>query len=567
MVSQDDVLLTGVLNDSVTEMNYVVNGGQVWPVEFEENEYAVPVNDIVRGENTVEITVRNENGEATTVTLVINYDPASQGEVASTFYLSNSGSDNAGEVDTYDGDFGVRSTFLVGNNTGVALDRFGDLYQAGHTDGGASIRAVAQIFTRPNGDFDPERDREITGPATRLIAPEGIAIAETAGYLFVADNGAVIDSDNIIVFNTLNDGNVAPIATTKLAVKPWDLAYDEAGDRLFVALTDGTVAVFDRYVQRGFGRNGPDTILTPTDRFGTQLSRNLHGVAYNANLDALVITDVGFKTTPDQPGFSADGVIYVLHNASDEDGNVIPGRIIEGSETLLGNPVDVILNGTEARVAEKANDKLLVFEDIFFGLSGNVAPNASVDDSRPASLVRSLDQYETRPDEPDVPDSPTQGGVEAKQAVSYFSAEGNDNIASNSSCTAPDKFDTQSVTSFDDGSTSVQLSGCLLGTRDDNSDRVDVRASYETTGVGGIYACPDPDSDGPKISVATDNDGDGLNDRCTLSGYETDNLEYRVQLLSEIAGSQVILFCTDANANGCSDERVRSRAEINWTSR
>ncbi len=565
-VSQDDFLLTGVLNDAVTSMNYVVNGGQVWPVEFTENEYAFPVNDVVAGENTIEVTVANANGETVVVVLVVNLDPNSVGEIADTFYVSNNGPENAGEVSTFDGAFALESTFLTGNNTGVALDRFGDLYQAGHTASSSSIRAVSQVFTRPDGDFDEGRDREIAGPATRLIEPKGIAIAETAGYIFVADNGAVINSDNIIVFNTLNDGNVAPVATTKLAIKPWDLVYDENGDRLFVALTDGTVAVFDRYVQGGFGRNGPDTILTPVDRLGTKISRDLHGIAYNANLDALVITDIGIKTTPDQPGFASDGAIYVLHDVSDEDGDVIPGRIIEGPATLLGNPADVILNGTEARVAEKAGDKLLVFEDIFFALSGDVAPDAVVDNTKPESLVLSLDKFETRPDEPTPPGQPGQGGATARQAISYLNPGENADVDAESSCVTPDKFDTQSVVSFGDGSTNVQISGCLLGTRDDNSDRVDTTASYETSGVGGIYSCPDPDGAGPKTSTATDTDGNGLNNLCTLSGYETNSLEYQVRTLSEIAGAQVVLFCSDANANGCADERVRSRVEINWRS-
>ena len=52
-VSQVDFLLTGVLNDAVTSMSYVVNGGQVWPVVFAENAYAFPVNDVVEGENVI----------------------------------------------------------------------------------------------------------------------------------------------------------------------------------------------------------------------------------------------------------------------------------------------------------------------------------------------------------------------------------------------------------------------------------------------------------------------------------------------------------------------------------
>ncbi len=570
--SQVDFLLTGVLNDAVTSMSYVVNRGQVWPVEFAENEYAFPVNDVVEGENIIEIRVENADGETTVVVLIINYDPSSEGAVANTFYVSNNGPDNAGEVDAFEGGFAQQSTFLVGNNEGVELDRFGDLYQAGSTDSGPSIRAISQIYTRPNGEYDPDRDREIIGSATRLVEPKGIEIAEEAGYIFVADNGEVINSANLKVFNTLNDGNVAPVATTNLAIKPWDLAYDEAGDRLFVSLTDGTVAVFDRYVQGGFGSDGPNTILTPVDRFGKKISFNLHGIAYNANLDALVVTDVGIATIPDQEDFDTDGAIYVIHDVSDEDGDVIPGRIINGPGTFLGNPVDIILNGTEARVAEAAGDKLLVFEDVFFAPSGSVAADVAVDESKPASIMVSPNEFENRPDEPEQPDQPGQDQDVARRAVLYINPDtdlttANPNVDSDSSCENPDMFDTQLVSSFGDGSTNVHLAGCLLSDRNDNSSRVDATASYETSGVGGVYSCPDPDRDGPATATATDTDGNGLNDRCTLSGYDPDSLEYHARFLSEISGSQIIVFCADTNANGCADERVRSRAEINWRGR
>ena len=566
VVSQDDVLVTGVLNDAVTEMNYVVNGGQVWPVEFAENTYAFPLEDLTLGENVVQVTVINADGEETVVRIILNYDPASAGEVAETFYVSNNGPANAGQVNTFSGAYSPESTFLAGNNTGIALDRFGDLYQAGNTAGGPSVRAISEIFTRPNGDFDPQRDREILGSATRLVEPKGMDIAEAGGYLFVADNGAFINTDNVVVFNTLNDGNVAPVATTKLAVKPWDLVYDEGDDRLFVSLTDGTVAVFDRYVGGGFGRTGPDTILVPADRLGEQISTNLRGIDYNANLDALVITDVGTRTTPEQEGFAEDGAIYVIHDASAEDGTVIPGRILEGPATLLGNPLDVVLNGTEARVAEKAGDKLLVFNDIFFARSGDVAPDVAVTNTKPESVVLSPDEFDPRPDTPEPPGGPGQGGNSARQAVSYLSPEANDNVEPDSSCLTPDRFDTQAVVSFDDGSTNVLVLGCLLAVSGNNGSRVDGTASFETTGVGGVYSCPDPDGSGPKTSTATDTDGDGLNNLCTVSGFEPNSTEYGVRLLSEIAGAQVILFCPDANANGCADERVRSRIEINWTS-
>lgn len=45
LVSQDNVVVTGVLNDAVTTVSYTVNGGRSWPVEFADDEYAFPLRD------------------------------------------------------------------------------------------------------------------------------------------------------------------------------------------------------------------------------------------------------------------------------------------------------------------------------------------------------------------------------------------------------------------------------------------------------------------------------------------------------------------------------------------
>jgi hypothetical protein len=61
--------------------------------------------------------------------------------------------------------------------------------------------------------------------------------------VIIANNGA----SNLKVFGTSASRNAAPLATTALAANPWDAAYDEVNDRLFVAPVNGTVAVFNRY--------------------------------------------------------------------------------------------------------------------------------------------------------------------------------------------------------------------------------------------------------------------------------------------------------------------------------
>ncbi len=419
VVSQDNVTVTGVLEDGVTSMSYQLNGGQVWPVEFANNEYAFPVSGLVEGENRIEVTVGNAEGDSVVVIIIIIFDPGAGGDVADTFYVSNNGPQNAGEVDTFDEDYDLQDTFFSGNNEGVEIDRFGDLYHAGDGANGPSIRIITQFFLREGGSYDPDIDREIMGPATGLVAPKGIDIAEDANYILVADFGADPGNQNLKVFNTSDDGNVSPVGTTDLPVAPWDLVYDEDGDLLFVALTDGTVAVFDRYVEDDFGSDGPDTIITPADRRGNKISDNLHGIDYDENLDALVVTDVGDAAVDN------DGAIYVIHDARDESGSVIPGRVIAGQGTMLGNPVDVIINGQEARVMEKARDQLLVFENIFFGRSGDVEPDLAVNEMKPESIVAAMDDYDDKPGRPDRPDDGFDSDFDLNV---YVSNNGPDNV-------------------------------------------------------------------------------------------------------------------------------------------
>ena len=418
-VSQDNVTVTGVLEDGVTSMSYQLNGGQVWPVEFANNEYAFPVAGLIEGENTIRVTVGNAEGDSVVIIIIIIFNPGAGGNVADTFYVSNNGPQNAGEVDTFDEDYDLQDTFFSGNNEGVEIDRFGDLYHAGDGANGPSIRIISQFYLREDGSYDPDVDREIMGDQTGLVAPKGIEIAEDAGYILVADFGADPNNQNLKIFNTSADGNVPPVATTSLSVKPWDLVYDEESDRLFVSLTDGTVAVFDRYVQQGFGTDGPDTTITPADRRGNKISDNLHGIDYDKNLDALVLTDVGDAAVDN------DGAIYVIHDASNENGNVIPGRVIAGQGTMLGNPVDVIINGQEARVMEKARDQLLVFNNIFFGKSGDVEPDLAVNEMKPESIVAAMDDYDDKPGRPDRPDN----GFNSDSNLNvYVSNNGMDNV-------------------------------------------------------------------------------------------------------------------------------------------
>ncbi|AEE23823.1 NHL repeat containing protein [Glaciecola sp. 4H-3-7+YE-5] len=303
--------------------------------------------------------------------------PGTPGFAAAQFLISNNGPDNAGTVDLVDQNAAKLKTLSSGNNEGIALDPLNNLVHAGDATTG-SLRFLCGIGQRAEDNaFNTIEDREITGANTGLVNPKGIDIAHSAGLVLVADFNGM----RISVFGSAAAGDVAPLAETLTDAKPWDLDYDEVNDRLFVALTDGTIAVYDDYVSGGFAAM-PARVITPSDDTQSTISVNIHGIVYDRETNKLVVSDVGDAAS------ATDGTIFVIDNAASADGNVSVARSISGPLTLLGNPVDIVLSGTDLRVAEKSNDAILVFSNIFSGSSGDIAPTLTTSSIKPESLVQ-----------------------------------------------------------------------------------------------------------------------------------------------------------------------------------
>jgi len=151
-------------------------------------------------------------------------------------------------------------------------------------------------------------------------------------------------------------------------------------------------------------------------------------------------------------------------------------------------------------------------------------------------------------------------GVPAR-AASYINpdtdlaATSNPDVDPGSECGSPDRVDLQVV-----GTTNVHVDACLFTSeapRDADESDVDAPASFQSLGVGFITACPDPDNAGAKTSKLRDTNSDGRNDLCTQSGYQMKtgmdgNEEYHARMNSTTPGGQVVLFCHDPDADGCS---------------
>ena len=292
------------------------------------------------------------------------------------FLIANNGDSNRGTLTRADQNAAMLSQFTSGNNEGVMLDSTGNLFQAGDSSTG-SLRTVCRMTSRSGGMYMPSYDKDITGANTGLTNPKGIHLAEHSGMVFVADFNGM----RISIFGSQAAGDVTPVAEIPLSAKPWDVTVDEVNDRMYVALTDGTVAVYDNVMGSGFTPTVMRSIV-PADADGNQLSVNLHGIVYDAGSDRLVVSDVGDAAVAD------DGQLFVINNAAMADGNTLPARQVGGPMSMLGNPVDIILTGTTLRVAEKSNDAILVFTNIFDGPDGDMAPTLATTTSKPESLAQ-----------------------------------------------------------------------------------------------------------------------------------------------------------------------------------
>ena len=295
------------------------------------------------------------------------------GFAAATFLVANNGDDNRNTVTAIDQNANALSTVTTGANEGIVFTQSGALVQAGDSDL-PLVRSFCGFDAQSN--YMMNRGHELTGAATGLVNPKGIAFAEEAGLIMIAD----FNGQKISVFGGQAAGDVAPIAEIMTSAKPWDLAYDEESDRLYVALTDGTLAVYDDVASSDFAPSVMRSVV-PSDADGNQLSINLHGIVYEPMSNRIVLSDVGDAAVAD------DGQIFVLDNVSTADGATVPTRVIGGATTQLGNPVDIILTGSDLRVAEKSNDAILVFSNIFNGESGDVAPTLSTPSVKPESLA------------------------------------------------------------------------------------------------------------------------------------------------------------------------------------
>ena len=340
---------------------------------------------------------------------------------AANLYVSLNGTTNASQVIRFTSangsNFVADDEYLFNSteNQGIAIDTAGNAIHVG--DGVATVQdnmgndlnvpglvTVCEISTRGSATTQfagnafgnvvaDATDRTVRGefqatatpPALSnnpsLNAPKGVTIIDELGLYVVADFGAGL----LRVFGAAAEGNVNAFIPVNTAANPWDSAYDNSNDILYVALTNGTIGVFEDFVQtiRLSGIPSLDGLINIVDANMTDVSVNMHGIDYDPFSDTLIVSDVG------DPGANDDGQIFFLQGLSERSrsGDIPFTSRIGPTASSLGNPVDLELNGRDIIVAEKANDLVMVFRDVLQGVEVNTAPSTSFSVIKPESVA------------------------------------------------------------------------------------------------------------------------------------------------------------------------------------
>jgi len=320
------------------------------------------------------------------------------GSASGDLYIAFDAGGDAGSADIYAGDLSLRrASFNTGLNEGIVSTN-GTLTAAGVIGGVPTLRRISNFPDRGGQAYDPTVDDEFAFPTFR--EPKGIAIAGlTRNQLIVADAAAATtlgDQPSLHLLTTLLSlappQVVADIPESVAGGRTWDVAYDGSVDRLYAAMTNGRIAVYDNFTTRatlaGLGgpAPAPSRTITPgqvTAGVSAKTAVNLHGISYDRASDSLVVSDVGLASS------DSDGAVLVIANASRVSDAasgggaaiVVPVRRLGGARTLLGNPVDILLRDGNLYVAEKLNGggRILRFNAILTAAgSGDLAPDLAV---------------------------------------------------------------------------------------------------------------------------------------------------------------------------------------------
>lgn len=256
---------------------------------------------------------------------------------------------------------------------GVYFDDDGnDLIQASRSSFGVDliedINKTIQdetVTTRAFGVGDMESPRET---------------AVNGDFIVVADNadvdGISLTPDGRFFVYARSASGIALRNTITTNFKVWGITF--IGNDLYAVVdADNELAVF-----KDFLNNTNDASISPDKRVEIEGIVRTHGLTFDSGSNTMIMTDIGDAGNTDD-----DGGFHIIENFSTKfDGASNGGMIqvgdqirVSGSNTLMGNPVDVAYDSGNdvVYIAEIGNGggRLLSFKDAKVG--GNLVPTSN----------------------------------------------------------------------------------------------------------------------------------------------------------------------------------------------
>ncbi len=240
------------------------------------------------------------------------------------------------------------------NSQAIALDSHGYIYVSNQSTDGAP-ETITVYSPRSNGNVAPVR--VISGPATLLLSPEGVAV-DSSGRLFVSSSAAGPHRSfgaAVLIFAPGSSGNVAPFASIDLdcaKIAPGPITLGSNGN-VYVATrwnsdtrTEGIAAFTQQDQGTGNSLNLKPIVvhhLTGPPTTEGYTGQCLTPILNIAGEKLQIFGGGGIAVDP-------DGNMYVTNGNSDSiavfkagaDGNVVPSYTIE-SPTQISSPSSVAI--------------------------------------------------------------------------------------------------------------------------------------------------------------------------------------------------------------------------------
>ncbi|WP_124979991.1 YncE family protein [Nonlabens xiamenensis] len=214
----------------------------------------------------------------------------------------------------------------------------------------------------------------ITGATSNVDFSSPRALAYQGNSIVVADN-----ANNTFFVYTRTASGLQLRNTFDINFPVWGIEF--VGNDLYAVVdVSSDLAIFNNFLN-----NTTDGSLAATKRITIEGIVRTHGIAYDAQDDLLIMTDIGEASGA---GSDTDGGFHLISNAVSKIGAVADGGTlavagnqirVAGSATLMGNPIDVTYdtNTDTVFIAEIANGggRILGYSNASAG--GNLTPTVN----------------------------------------------------------------------------------------------------------------------------------------------------------------------------------------------